>query len=490
MRLDGYIRVSDTRGRKGVSFISPEDQRQRIEAYCQAYSHSVAGVQTDLDESGGKMSRPGFDKIMERIRRGDTEGIIVARLDRFARSNVGAHQAAEEIEAAGGVLISVAEQVDGSTHTGNFVRSILFALAQMELERIRENWQTAKATSVRNGVHDAPNVPPGYVRGPDRILVPHPVNAPAVREVFHRAAAGANPHELAQILNRGGVGVVTARGDERSTVWHGYRIRRLLSNRVYLGQASAGEYVNAEAHEPLVTEEEWNAAQLVGGDRPRRSTGETAILSGVLRCASCRYSMRSQNGPSTPSYRCAATSSSGRCPRPVAISRSRVEQHVIDAFLDRYQETLIAEERDDELAGLAAEYQRADRAYREMLTSTRLRDQLGQADYERMLLAFREQRDDKRSQLQTERDATPLPLIPPPGGMTYDKLIADLRDQSRVDELRGLLASGIAAVFVRPAASRARNADISDRIRVVFHGDETLDIPSRGRRFTPHAYTW
>ena len=36
MRLDGYVRVSQVRGREGDSFISPAVQADRLRSWCQA----------------------------------------------------------------------------------------------------------------------------------------------------------------------------------------------------------------------------------------------------------------------------------------------------------------------------------------------------------------------------------------------------------------------------------------------------------------------
>ena len=80
------------------------------------------------------------------------DGIIVAKLDRFARSNRGALEAIDEIEAVGGVLISVAEQIDTSGYAGKFMRNIFFATAQMERERIGEQWFTARSRAVERGI--------------------------------------------------------------------------------------------------------------------------------------------------------------------------------------------------------------------------------------------------------------------------------------------------------------------------------------------------
>jgi DNA invertase Pin-like site-specific DNA recombinase len=45
----------------------------------------AAAVHEDLDQSVGKLERPGLDALMERIRSGQTDGVIVSKLDRFSR---------------------------------------------------------------------------------------------------------------------------------------------------------------------------------------------------------------------------------------------------------------------------------------------------------------------------------------------------------------------------------------------------------------------
>src|SRR5919204_6010544 len=166
LRLLSYIRVSAVRGREGPGFISPPDQAERNRGYAAAYGHTIIEEGQDLDKSGGDMSRPTFDRYLDKIRRGEADGIIVAKLDRFARSNKGALEAIEELESHGGVLISVSEQIDPTTASGRFMRNILLATAQRERDRIGEQWLTARTRAVERGIHVAHHVPAGYVRGP------------------------------------------------------------------------------------------------------------------------------------------------------------------------------------------------------------------------------------------------------------------------------------------------------------------------------------
>jgi DNA invertase Pin-like site-specific DNA recombinase len=150
------------------------------------------------------MTRPTFDRFLEMIAAGEADGMIVAKLDRFARSNVGALAAVEAIEGAGGTLISVAEQLDASTGAGRFLRSILFAAAQWERERIGEAWHVARNSAVERGTTSPRTSPRATFAARRRTTLirtpadPHPVYAETMREAFAMAARGARDSEIAR----------------------------------------------------------------------------------------------------------------------------------------------------------------------------------------------------------------------------------------------------------------------------------------------------
>src|SRR5581483_7101057 len=182
--LDIYVRVSDVRGRSGDNFISPKDQEERCRALASARVYSVGEVFYDHDVSGGKMQRPELDKAVARIAEGISGGIIVAKLDRFARTLVGGLQTLEQIDGLGGVVIVADGEFDTSTATGELVLNMMLSLAQFELRRIRDNWATSKRHAVENGIHVTRHVPPGYVRGDDRRLAPDRKHSRSVRKAF------------------------------------------------------------------------------------------------------------------------------------------------------------------------------------------------------------------------------------------------------------------------------------------------------------------
>jgi len=119
-RVDGYIRVSRVAGRSGESFISPGEQRKAIEAYAAAHGLDVVAWHEDLDQSGGTLDRPGFVAARERCRRGETGGIIAAKLDRLTRSTVGLGTLVEEAREGGWNLIAVDFGLDRTRQGGRW----------------------------------------------------------------------------------------------------------------------------------------------------------------------------------------------------------------------------------------------------------------------------------------------------------------------------------------------------------------------------------
>src|SRR5438477_267348 len=118
--LDVYVRVSRVGGREGESYITEAVQEERCRALATARGLAVGQVFVDRDQSGGKMVRPAFAEALARIEAGVSGGLIVARLDRFARTLLGGLQTLEQVRtggrgaddvvAAGGLLLERARR--------------------------------------------------------------------------------------------------------------------------------------------------------------------------------------------------------------------------------------------------------------------------------------------------------------------------------------------------------------------------------------------
>lgn len=93
-------------------------------------------------------------RALARVEAGESDGIVVAKLDRFGRTLIDGLRHIERIQAAGGTFVSVADGFDLATDTGRLVLRIMLSLAEFELDRVRSNWSDAIRLSTIPGGSD------------------------------------------------------------------------------------------------------------------------------------------------------------------------------------------------------------------------------------------------------------------------------------------------------------------------------------------------
>lgn len=484
MKLDGYIRVSRVGGRSGDAFISPGEQKDRVKAWAKAQGHRIAKWHEDLDQPGSKADRPGLTAAMERIESGATGGLVVARLDRFGRSVQDTANLLERIRHADGVLCTVAEGIDTSGYMGKFLAQLFTVLAELELDRIRENWDTAKKSAVARGIHVSGKVPTGYLRDENRVLQPDPKVAPVIRELFRRRAAGVPFVHLGRFLEE--KEIVTPWGNE---CWTIASVGTIVRNRVYLGEARSGKIVNPNAHEPIVTLDEWQAANKASGVHPNRSqrrTGSsTGLLSGLVRCAGCSYALKASAGKKRQSgeryieYRCNPDKAGGVCPAPTSVMASQIEPFVLEHLFAFSKDAKARTQTGEDDSTLPAELAAAE-AERDAALDERLADALGGSDSDVYLrtLESRQARVDALLEACAEREQEREPA-------EIEADLADVWDDLTLEDKRRVLRSVFDSVFVwRINIKRAgQKAPIAKRAKLFLAG-EGPPVPVRGQRGT------
>lgn len=491
--LDIYVRVSDVRGRAGESYISPKDQEERCRAAISSRGLAVGEVFIEEDVSGKSMERPKLAKARKRVEEGVSGGIVVAKIDRFGRTVARALDAIEEIDKAGGVVITAEGDFDTSTAVGELVLSMMLTLAHFELRRIRENWRSAQSRAVERGVHISRHVPPGYERDDSGRLKPHSKHGRTITKAFELAASGTPAAEIARYLTERGL----PSGDNANAVWKSSRIKRLLSNRVYLGEARYGEIVNANGHAALTDETTFLRAQRKPAG-PTASSTSSSLLTGLVRCAKCSHAMRPQKarGKTIATYRCATETASGRCPHPSSISMDKLDDYVFELHTDHTQgkrREPVAEHDDSETLAALEE---AKSALAEIEAA---KAELHPLAYAKALATAHENVDAAEAAIssrpsfdldQAVEEATPMLLAElervEAGGRILDGMTPDATTL-----LRPVIARDVQAVFVRPAASRSRTLPVSDRVHIVWRDDgEELELPQRGELFAPKRYVF
>jgi DNA invertase Pin-like site-specific DNA recombinase len=495
--FDGYIRVSRVGDRSGESYISPATQEKAIRDWTQRRGERLELNPPEENVSGGTMDRPILNAIMDRIRSGESRGIVVYRLDRFARTLIGGYTALSELVEHGGEFASASEpQFDFTMPQGRLFLQLSLGMAEYFRELNKENWEAAARSAIERGVHVAPYGAFGYDRGPDGRFTPNG-DAPFVQEAFRmRGEQKRTWAAIAEWLQE-----VAPQPDR---TWTAQAVQRLCARRIYLGEVfwSAKQNngrrtpaINPDAHPALVSAELWEAAQMdptnaFGGPGKAKPGTPLPLLRGVIRCAGCRYLMSQgwagSGGKTLRVYRCRGKHAAGRCPRPSAVIAAAVEEYAesaICAELERLRPEFRGTSVDEEMATALGALQDAQEnldAFRENTEAIRL---LGD-DWSTWLAQY----VDAVSQAEQRIDALGARAAVGAHGLTAEALRALPRE-----EKQQVVRAFVDVVFLRPAqGGRGRHASpVNDRALILWKGDGPSDLPRPRRRGGPiQPFIW
>ena len=130
----------------------PDRQVRELRRYARKRKFKVQGEYVDK-VSGATRSRPELDRLMEEVRQGKVDVVLVWAFDRFARSTSHLVSTLEEFQALGVDFVSYTQQIDTTTAAGKLTFTVLAAIAEFEREIIRERVKSGMAAAKARGKH-------------------------------------------------------------------------------------------------------------------------------------------------------------------------------------------------------------------------------------------------------------------------------------------------------------------------------------------------
>lgn len=244
---------------------SPDAQAARCRQYARQLGLGAVTVVADEGWSGKNLHRPGVRRLLDLVEAEQVAHVVVWRLDRLSRDTGDLSELVRLFERHCVNLHSVNEgQVDLATATGRMQVGMHGVFAQFQREQIVENVKMGMEQAASKG-RWLNRAPTGYDMA-NRELVPNK-QAPLVHRIFELRARGGSYHFIGEQV-----------GISFSTV------RQIVQNRVYRGEVRLRNQWFPGNHEPLVTNEEFAAAQRA--HTPGRRRGKD-VLSGRVRCGLC-----------------------------------------------------------------------------------------------------------------------------------------------------------------------------------------------------------
>ncbi|MBI4584574.1 MAG: recombinase family protein [Planctomycetes bacterium] len=302
VRVAIYTRKSDDDGLE-QEFNSLDAQREAVEAYVLSQrGEGWVALPDHYDDGGysGKNTvRPGFQRLLQDLEAGKVDVVAVYKIDRLSRSLIDFVQIMQLFEQHGVSFVSVTQRFDTSSSMGQLMLNILMSFAQFERQVISERTRDKMRATRRRGLWTGGAVPLGY-NLVEKKLVLNPTEADQVREIFKLYLDLGSILLVAQELTRRGWKTKswTIQNGEMKPGrdFDKHLVRNLLGNPVYVGQVKLHGELFPGAQEAIIPEETWNAVQhlLRNNTRVRYrhpSENVTAILQGLIRCASCGSAM-------------------------------------------------------------------------------------------------------------------------------------------------------------------------------------------------------
>ncbi len=340
-----YARVSSDRQDVDLSVAA---QLRALRDYAEKNGYRVVREYVDEAESGRIADRPQFRKMLDAASTDDApfEEILVWKFSRFTRKREHAVAFKSMLRRRGVRVVSITEHADDSP-TGKLMEAIIESVDEFYSENLAQEVTRGMREAASRGFWVSARTPYGFTRVyvPDGArkrpkLEPDPKNAPVVERIFTLAEAGSGITEIVRSLNKDGIANPTGRP------WSKTGVHNLLTNEVYTGTLLWGVAardgappVRVEDAFPAIVSKELFAyvQSLLHSRAPKRAhprrVGSSYLLSGLVKCQSCRRALTGQDSKSGKFsyYVCQSLLKHGRdaCDAP-RLNARRFEGFVVD----------------------------------------------------------------------------------------------------------------------------------------------------------------
>lgn len=283
-----YTRKSTEDGLE-QEFNSLDAQREACEAYIVSQRHEgwtlVPDRYDDGGYSGGNMGRPGLVELLEAVREGQVNVIVVYKVDRLTRSLADFAKIVETLDGAGASFVSITQAFNTTTSMGRLTLNVLLSFAQFEREVTGERIRDKIAASKKKGMWMGGNPSLGYIVN-DRQLIIDEAEAATVRTIYQRYLDVRSIRRLVEELRDRKI--FTKRIGPRGGIPFGRgSLHHLLRNSLYIAEIHYQGGIYPAQHAPIIDRTLWERVQRALSDAAvARKSGanviEPSLLSGLL----------------------------------------------------------------------------------------------------------------------------------------------------------------------------------------------------------------
>lgn len=317
-RVGLYIRLSREDGDKEESS-SVTNQREILKRYVSEQPNFfIVKEYVDDGWTGANFDRPKFKEMIADIEAGIIDTVITKDLSRLGRERLGVGHYTEIYFPEHNVrYIALLDNIDTYFDAGmNDMAPFKGVINDMYVRDISKKIRSSLIERKKAGNFLGVTAPYGYQKDPNNKfhLIINEKEAKVVKRVFRLYLEGNGLTRIAQILTKDGIPVPGESrdiGKTRRTAlyssWKQTTIRRILDNRVYLGELvqfkrrkinykskrritvpEEERYICRGTHEAIIDEESFNAVQnILKKNKSFKGTKHDYLFKGLLYCKEC-----------------------------------------------------------------------------------------------------------------------------------------------------------------------------------------------------------
>ena len=234
------------------------------------------------------MDRPALNRLVEDIKAGKVQIVVVYKIDRLTRSLMDFSKLVEVFDEYGVTFVSVTQSFNTTTSMGRLTLNVLLSFAQFEREVTGERIRDKIAASKKKGMWMGGAPPVGY-RIENRQLHINPDEEQLAQTIFDRYLKLGSVRALKQELD-----VKNIRSPKRLSqkgkaygdkLFSRGALYSILKNPVYIGKVKHKERTYDGLHEAIIDPEKWQQVQTVfvsNATERTETTKKRYLLTGLI----------------------------------------------------------------------------------------------------------------------------------------------------------------------------------------------------------------
>lgn len=325
-----YVRVSTEE--QALNGDSLRTQKEELTRYAIANNFHIYGIYEDDGFSATNLKRPALQKMLQDVKQGKINRILITKLDRLSRGVRNYYKILDVLDENNVYWTTVFEKYDSSTANGRLHINIMLSVAENESAQTSERIRSVFKTKVNQKEIISGKIPIGYKKQGKKIVVDEKQRNFVV-DVFEYFLKHASVYQTFEYITLNYFDINYA------------RTRYMLSNKIYIGIKEC-RYGNIENFcEPIISKEMFEKVQniLIKNARKRSAKSGGYIFTGLLKCPECGFNLHGKFFKSMPPtcsyyYLCSNNHLNKKCSNSKSLNEVKIEKKLLEIIVPQIQE--------------------------------------------------------------------------------------------------------------------------------------------------------